>query len=139
MEGSEIWFSFRRIWISIPPDFDFVPTGFDFVPTDFEFLPPVLGGWKGAWRGPASALRCWEESAKALSQYGFARKSLKSPNSRKKKAWNLLPLALNFLPTDLDFPSRGFGNPSAPHRAALSRLRRALTKARRPRRGTSRC
>ncbi|HME85386.1 MAG TPA: hypothetical protein VKG91_12760, partial [Roseiarcus sp.] len=73
------------------------------------------------------------------SQYGFARKSLKSPNSRKKKAWNLLPLALNFLPTDLDFPSRGFGNPSAPHRAALSRLRRALTKARRPRRGTSRC
>src|SRR5271165_2191635 len=68
MEGSEIWFSFRRIWISIPPDFDFVPTGFDFVPTDFEFLPPVLGGWKGAWRGPASALRCWEESAKALSQ-----------------------------------------------------------------------
>jgi hypothetical protein len=43
---------------------------------------------------------------------GFARKTLKSPDARKKEAWNSLPLALNFLPYDLDFPSPGFGNPS---------------------------
>src|SRR5271165_7540913 len=43
---------------------------------------------------------------------GFARKPLKSPDSRKKEAWISLPLALNFLPNDLDFPSPGFANPS---------------------------
>jgi hypothetical protein len=37
---------------------------------------------------------------------------LKSPESRKKKAWIFLPRALNFLPQDLDFPSLGFENPS---------------------------
>jgi hypothetical protein len=38
---------------------------------------------------------------------------LKSPDSRKKEAWILLPLALNFLPKDLGFPAPGFENPSA--------------------------
>jgi hypothetical protein len=33
---------------------------------------------------------------------------LKSLNSRKRKIWILLPLALNFLPPDLEFPSFDF-------------------------------
>src|SRR5271165_5633417 len=57
------------------------------------------------------------------SQFGFARKPLKWPDSRKKEAWNSLPLALNFLPNDLDFPSPGFANPST--HFALGRLPRA--------------
>ena len=57
------------------------------------------------------------------SQFGFARKPLKWPDSRKKEAWNSLPLALNFLPNDLDFPSPGFGNPST--HLALGGLPRA--------------
>jgi|SRR5271165_1303106 len=54
----------------------------------------------------------------------LARKPLKSLDSRKKEAWNLLPLALNFLPNDLDFPSPGFANPS-PH-FVKSRLSRGI-------------
>jgi len=38
-------------------------------------------------------------------QFELARKPLKSPDSRKKKAWIPLPQALDFLPKDLDFPS----------------------------------
>ncbi|HME83331.1 MAG TPA: acylphosphatase [Roseiarcus sp.] len=52
---------------------------------------------------------------------GFARKPLKSHDSRKKEAWISLPLALNFLPNDLDFPSPGFANPS-PHFVKYSRF-----------------
>jgi hypothetical protein len=58
---------------------------------------------------PAAEGRVGEKSG---SQFGFARKPLKSPDSRKKETWNSLPPALDFLPNDLDFPSRGFGNPS---------------------------
>jgi len=58
---------------------------------------------------PAAEGRVGEKSG---SQVGFARKPLKRPDSRKKEAWISLPLALNFLPNDLDFPSPGFGNPS---------------------------
>jgi len=72
------------------------------------------------WRGVAAAHRRMSMRAgaegrvgeKSGSQSGFARKPLNSFNSRKKEAWILLPLALNFLPNDLDFPSRGFENPS---------------------------
>ena len=58
---------------------------------------------------PAAEGRFGEKSG---LQFGFARKPLKSPVSRKKEAWISLPLALNFLPNDLDFPSPGFANPS---------------------------
>jgi len=58
---------------------------------------------------PAAEGRVGENSG---SRFGFARKPLKRPDSRKKEAWNSLPLALNFLPNDLDFPSPGFENPS---------------------------
>ncbi len=58
---------------------------------------------------PAAEGRVGEKSG---SQFGFARKPLKRPDSRKKEAWISLPLALNFLPNDLEFPSPGFGNPS---------------------------
>src|SRR5208282_1785717 len=58
---------------------------------------------------PADEGRVGEKSG---SQFGFARKPLKSLDSRKKEAWNSLPMALDFLPNDLDFPSPGFGNPS---------------------------
>jgi len=47
---------------------------------------------------------------------GFARKPLKSPDSREEEAWILLPLALNFLPNDLDFPSLGLDFPSSASR-----------------------
>src|SRR5271157_2283260 len=58
---------------------------------------------------PAAEGRFGEKSG---SQFGFARKPLNSLDSRKKEAWISLPLALNFLPNDLDFPSPGFANPS---------------------------
>ncbi len=63
---------------------------------------------------------------KSGPQFGFARKPLKRPDSWKKEAWISLPLALNFLPNDLDFPSRGFGNPSA--HFVKSRLSRETTR-----------
>jgi len=86
-----------------------------------------------SWRGQVSRIAAREFSAAVLRpttpwmpacagmttlgvtpQSGFARKPLKSPDSRKKEAWISLPPALNFLPNDLDFPSPGFANPS-PH------------------------
>ncbi len=48
-----------------------------------------------------------EPERKSGFQCGVARKSLKRLDSRKEKAWILLPPALNFLPHDLDFPSKG--------------------------------
>ena len=71
---------------------------------------------------PAAAGRVGEKSG---SQFGFARKPLNSPDSRKKEAWISLPLALDFLPNDLDFPSPGFGNPST--NFVKSRLSRETT------------
>jgi hypothetical protein len=53
----------------------------------------------------------WRRPPRSESER-FARKPLNSPDSRKKAAWISLPLALDFLPNDLDFPSLGFGNPS---------------------------
>jgi hypothetical protein len=67
---------------------------------------------------PAAEGRVGEKSG---SQSGFGRKPLKSLDSWKKEAWISLPLALNFLPKDLDFPSPGFENPSA-HSVKYSRL-----------------
>src|SRR5271157_5057520 len=88
---------------------------------------------------PAAEGRFGEKSG---SQFGFARKPLNSLDSRKKEAWISLPLALNFLPNDLDFPSPGFGNPSAHfvkyscltwNSPAASRIHRAFARpARRP-------
>ena len=52
------------------------------------------------------------EKRLAISQFGSAPKALKRLDSRKKETWSSFPLALNFLPNDLDFPSPGFGNPS---------------------------
>src|SRR5271166_334075 len=72
--------------------------------------------------GPAAEGRIGEKSS---SQFGVARKPLKSPDSRKKKAWISLPLALNFLPNDLDFPSPSFANPSTSF--VTSRLSRETT------------
>jgi len=63
-------------------------------------------------RPRASAGRRGSSAEKSGSQFGFAHKPLKSLDSRKKEAWISLPLALNFLPNDLDFPSPGFANPS---------------------------
>ncbi len=67
---------------------------------------------------PAAAGRVGEKSG---SQFGVARKPLKRLDSRKKEAWISLPLALNFLPNDLDFPSPGFANPST-HFSKYSRF-----------------
>src|SRR5271157_652653 len=50
---------------------------------------------------PAAEGRVGEKSGSQSSQFGFARKPLNSLDSRKKEAWNSLPLALNFLPNDL--------------------------------------
>jgi hypothetical protein len=52
---------------------------------------------------------------------GGRRNSLKSLDSRKEKAWILLPSALDFLPHDLDFPSNGFENPSTGFVASRTR------------------
>ncbi len=62
-------------------------------------------------RAPAPAAE-GESERKSGSKFGFARKPLKSPDSRKKETWILLPLALVFLPNDLDFSSPDFANPS---------------------------
>ncbi len=82
-----------------------------------------------------------ESERKSGSQFGFARKPLNNPDSRKKEIWISLPPALDFLPNDLDLPSRGFGNPATnfvslafhlkqPH--CLSRSSSAARPARRP-------
>jgi hypothetical protein len=53
-----------------------------------------------------------ESERRSGPQVGFPRKPLNSLDSRKKEAWITLPLALIFLPNNLDFPSPCFGNPS---------------------------
>src|SRR5208282_5645248 len=58
-------------------------------------------------RAPAPA-----PAPRGESERKAARKPLKRPDSRKKEIWISLPLALIFLPNDLDFPSPGFANPS---------------------------
>jgi hypothetical protein len=64
-----------------------------------EPKPPAADGGS-----PDAAVAPEPERSAALPP-GFAGKSLKSLNSRKRKIWILLPLALNFLPPDLEFPS----------------------------------
>jgi len=64
-------------------------------------------------RGASSNVQArWRRPPRGESER-FTRKPLNSLDSRKKEAWISLPLALNFLPSDLDFPSPGFANPSA--------------------------
>src|SRR5271165_4998947 len=86
--------------------------GEDSPPSSLALAKRGGGGPREAWwRGCPS-----RQDARGLgvtSQFGFARKPLNSLDSRKKEAWISLPLALNFLPNDLDFPSPGFANPSA--------------------------
>jgi hypothetical protein len=53
-----------------------------------------------------------ESERRSGSQVEVPRKPLNSLDSRKKEAWIPLPLALIFLPNNLDFPPYGFGNPS---------------------------
>ncbi len=74
------------------------------------------GAAQSSWRGVAAARlrgsRAPAPAPRGESERKAARKPLKRPDSRKKEIWISLPLALIFLPNDLDFPSPGFANPS---------------------------
>ncbi len=72
-----------------------------------------LNRYGEALRGASSLVHARRRPPPRGETEGSARKPLNSLESRKEEAWISLPVALIFLPKDLDFPSRGFENLSS--------------------------